>query len=90
MIRCRKLAGLSAALVAALFAITGSAEARKCVMAGGKGTGITNQVAGYMAKSALQQSIRKSGMKARGKIKLKCKYEFVISTCTAKQRACKK
>lgn len=63
--------------------------AKKCVMAGGQGTGITTDVAKFMATAALNNSIAGAGLKAAGEVKYDCKYEVVVSNCTAKQRACK-
>ncbi len=63
--------------------------AKKCVMAGGEGTGVTTDVAKFMATAALNNSIAGAGLKAAGDIKYDCKYEVVVSNCTAKQRACK-
>lgn len=65
------------------------AQAGKCVMAGGEGSNILPDVARFMANAALSNSISGSGMKAAGAVKMSCKSEPLLTTCVAKQRACK-
>ncbi len=77
-----------AAMVAA-GVTSGQALAGKCVKASASATAITSPVAGELARIALSSSLATSGLKGRGAVKVKCKYEFVLSTCTASQRACK-
>jgi len=79
----------TACAVAALVSFAGAAEARHCSRVGGEGTAITSLLAGENAKVALADAISGSGGKARGKMVMHCKYEFIVSTCTASQRVCK-
>lgn len=82
------LVALGAALVAGS-ALVPSAQAAKCVRAGGTATGLTQDIAKSLATMALNQSISKYGGKASGKIAMTCDANVVLSTCTAKQRVCK-
>ena len=63
--------------------------AKKCVLAGGEGNGITPDVAKFMANAALNNSMTAAGLKPAGAVSYDCTYTLVVSTCTAKQRACK-
>ncbi len=79
---------LTAAAVAGVLAAAAPAQA-KCVMAGGEGSNILPDVAKFMANAALNNSITGAGMKASGKAKVTCKGDLVMTTCVAKQKACK-
>lgn len=84
------LVAVGAGVVIAAMAFTPVAEAKsKCVMAGGTATGLTQDVAKFMATNALNQSIASYGGKASGKVAMTCDANMLLSTCTAKQRACK-
>lgn len=72
----------------ALSAFATAAEA-KCVRVSGQATAITHELARDLAKMSLNGNISTWGGKAAGKTQYDCKYEFVFSTCSAKQRACK-
>lgn len=61
----------------------------KCMRIGGQGTAVTHELATMNAKDQLAQSIAASGAKAKGKVKVSCKYDLAVSTCVAKQKACK-
>lgn len=76
-------------VASASIALASNAEARSCVQAGGQGTGITKEVATFMANAAMKQQMEKLGVKPSGKAKLTCTYDLVVSNCTVKQRACK-
>lgn len=65
------------------------AQAAKCVNASAKATMLTTPVATELAKWTLANSLSSKGLKGRGKIGVSCKYELVLSTCTASQKACK-
>jgi len=80
--------GAAVVAVAALTPATADAKA-KCVMAGGTATGLTQDVAKTLATAALNNSISSYGGKAAGKVAMKCDANVLMSTCTAKQRACK-
>ena len=82
------LVGAAALAVAALVPVTAQAKGN-CVMAGGTATGMTQDVAKFLATAALNQSVSGYGGKAVGKVAMKCDANMVMSTCTAKQRACK-
>lgn len=60
----------------------------KCVIAGGSANMITRDLAEFMAKAALGNSIKGMGAKPVGEIKLVCKDGLPVY-CIAKQRACK-
>lgn len=60
-----------------------------CVRAGASATAVTKEVAGALAKEALYQSNAFAGRKARGSAKVSCKYVGIVTTCTARQVACK-
>ena len=60
----------------------------KCVVAGGSANMITRDLAEFMAKAALGNSIKGMGAKPVGEIKLNCK-DGVPVYCLAKQKACK-
>ncbi|MGE0765979.1 MAG: hypothetical protein AB7L90_05910 [Hyphomicrobiaceae bacterium] len=62
--------------------------ASRCVMAGGSANMITHDLAVFMAKAALGNSIKGMGAKAAGPIKLKCDTGLPVY-CLARQKACK-
>jgi hypothetical protein len=70
-------------------AATGSMAA--CVKAGGEGTGVTKDFATFMAEAALKNSISNAGMTGKGKVSTSCKPDMtmLLTTCTARQTACK-
>ena len=72
------------------FAIADGAAlaAGKCVIAGGSANMITRDLAEFMAKAALGNSIKGMGATAAGPIKLTCKDGLPVY-CLAKQKACK-
>lgn len=81
----------SAAGVAALFSPLASAHAatKSCVLAGGEATMITRDLAEFMAKAALNNSIKAKALTPTGAIKLSCKDPSPLTYCLAEQRACK-
>ncbi len=89
MISASKLAtsAVSALLLAA--ALSGPANAAKCVRAGGEGSNVLPDVAKFMANAALANSISGLGMKAKGPISTSCKTNLLLTTCVSRQRACK-
>ncbi len=78
---------LTAGIVAS--ASVAMAQAKKCVLAGGTATMITEDLAKFMAEAALKNSISGMGATASGKINMKCQPETGLTNCTARQRACK-
>ena len=79
--------GAMAATVA--LSATPSVAAGKCVKAGGEATMVTQDLAEFMAKAALNNSINGMGAKADGKIDLKCDTANGLPHCVARQKACK-
>lgn len=80
---------LVAALASTAWAVSSPAEAAaKCVVAGGSADMITRDLAEFMAKAALGNSIKGMGAKPVGPVKLTCKSGFPVH-CLAKQKACK-
>lgn len=76
--------------VCVLVLASGAAMAgHHCVRAGASATAVTKEVAGALAKEALYQSNMFAGRKARGAAKVSCKYVGIVTTCTARQVACK-
>jgi len=87
-----RLSGSLFAAVGAAFLIAGAslpAQAGHCVKAGGKGIGITKELAKMASATALKDSLTKNGWKAAGKAKTSCTSEPLLTTCVTKQRACK-
>ena len=77
----------AAALVLAV--TSGAASARQCVRAGGEATMVTRDLAEFMAKAALKNSIADKGLKPVGEIKLSCGAPSPLTHCTAYRQACK-
>lgn len=75
----------AASLALAMSVLPASA---KCVLAGGEATMVTVDLAKFMAKAALKNSISGMGMKPSGEIKLKCDSPVGLPHCVARQRAC--
>lgn len=66
------------------------AGAANCVRAGGEATMVTEGLAKFMAEAALKNSISGMGAKPAGKIAMTCSTtSLAMTSCTAKQRACK-
>jgi hypothetical protein len=64
-------------------------HAAKCSRVSAQGIAVTNVLASTNAKMGVSEAIAAKGMKAKGKIAMKCKYDVIVSTCTATQSACK-
>lgn len=85
-------AELSAAVAMAAMLTLGTAAiaAPKCVLAGGEATMVTEDLAKFMAGSALKNSISGMGAKPSGAVKMTCKGAALAGThCLAQQKACK-
>lgn len=65
------------------------ASAKMCVLAGGEATMVTKDLAEFMAKAALGNSIKAKGLTAAGAVKLTCNAPNPLTYCLATQRACK-
>ena len=76
------------ALLALAAAVPAAAEG-KCVLAGGEANMVTQDLAEFMAKAALKNSISGMGAKPSGEIKLTCNQNGVLQYCKATQKACK-
>lgn len=70
-------------------AFVGTAEAKKCSLLGGKGTGALPEIAKDQALWQLSDAAKAYGGKAAGKAKVSCGYQLVVSECTVTQRYCK-
>jgi hypothetical protein len=74
---------------AAACAISGTAQAGKCVVAGGEATMVTEDLAKFMASAALKNSIAAHSWKPSGTVTLKCDTGAVgLAHCVAHQKAC--
>jgi DNA transposition AAA+ family ATPase len=65
------------------------AAGKSCVLAGGEATMMTRDLAEFMAKAALGNSIKAKDLKPTGAVKLSCKDPAPLTYCLAEQRACK-
>ncbi|MEQ8825026.1 MAG: hypothetical protein RIC14_11695 [Filomicrobium sp.] len=75
--------------IALSFAIRGAAVAGSCVKAGGQATMLTEDLAKFMAKAALNNQMKNNGFKPAGRLTLKCQPAALGTYCVAHQRACK-
>ncbi len=89
MIRFANATFAATLAVGALAVSSLSAAAAKCVMAGGEATMITEDLAKFMSKAALGNSIKGMGATPTGAIALTCKPQLALTYCIARQRACK-
>ncbi len=78
-------------LATAVFAMSApvSAAKKSCVLAGGDATMITGDLAKFMANAALGNSIKGMGATASGEVKMTCTGPNPLTTCQARQKACK-
>ena len=85
-----KLVRIALGVGLGLAATAGGALAKSsCVRAGGEATMITEDLAKFMAEAALKNSISGMGAKPVGKISMKCSAPTPLTSCTARQEACK-
>ncbi len=80
--------GFSLAIALVGATAVSSAEAG-CRRAGGEATMITKDLAVFMAKAALKNSIADHGERPKGPIKVACKDDTFTTTCTARRQACR-
>jgi hypothetical protein len=73
----------------AVFLVPAAHAKKSCVLAGGEATMITRDLAEFMAKAALNNSIKAKGLTAEGAAKLSCKDPAPLTYCLAEQKACK-
>ena len=62
---------------------------KKCYKVSTTGVMISTPLAKAAAEAALSHELSSKGLKSAGAVKTSCKYEFIVSNCTASQRACK-
>ena len=60
----------------------------QCKLYGGIGTGISEDLAKFMAEHAVHNIIDNKGLKPTGKITYKCKPSGVVFECSARQQGC--
>jgi hypothetical protein len=91
MTKTIRIAALAAAglMAAALHAAPAEAAKANCVKAGGTATSPTTDIATFMAKAALKNSIEAQGRKQVGPESVKCDGQFLGPTCVAHAKACK-
>lgn len=89
LIRIAAAGALALGLVVTAAGSAFAQKAKSCVMAGGQGTGLGQDIAKVMADAALKEVLAKGGMKGQGKVSTKCDNNPIVTTCTASQRACK-
>jgi hypothetical protein len=80
---------IAAIAAAAMVPMALPSQAAKCSRMAAEGTAVTNALATENAKMALATAISGKGLKAKGSPAVSCKYVGIVSTCTAKQAACK-
>ncbi len=80
---------LAAGIAAAIVSVAAPAMAGNCVKAGGESTMLTEDLAKFMAKAALNNSMKNNGLTPSGGLSLKCKPTTFGTHCVAQQRACK-
>lgn len=83
-----KLVLTSAIAALAMLSLAGTANAGKCVNAGGTADMLTEDLAKFMANAALNNQMKAEGLKPAGPVKMTCKAGVPVN-CTARQRACK-
>jgi hypothetical protein len=83
-----RFAGL-AATAALLSAAGASASLAECKTLGAIGTGITVDIAKFMAEAGLKNIRESKGMTAQGAVTFKCDPGVIVTECSARQRACK-
>jgi hypothetical protein len=82
---------LATSAVLAAMALGGaatSAQAGKCVLAGGEATMITEDLAKFMAGAALKNSMAAHSWKPQGAVKMTCDSASGLPHCVARQKAC--
>jgi hypothetical protein len=82
-----KLAAIT--VLATISLAAAPAVAKTCVLAGGEATMVTKDLAEFMAKAALGNSIKDKGLMAQGVPKLTCTGPSPLTYCLAQQKACK-
>jgi hypothetical protein len=83
---------MTAALAALALSAAGPVHAAgKCIKAGGWGTGVTEDLAKFMAEAAMKNSAKAWGGDAVkiDKTAQTCKFEFPAFQCNAAAKACK-
>jgi hypothetical protein len=83
------LASVAALAASAFLLAPAQAAPKSCVLAGGEATMVTRDLAEFMAKAALGNSMKAKELKPTGAVKLSCKDPAPLTYCLAEQRACK-
>ena len=91
MTKTIRIAALAAAglMISALHAAPAEAAKATCVKAGGTATSPTTDIATFMAKAALKNSIEAQSLKQVGAETVKCDGQLLGPTCVATAKACK-
>ncbi len=81
---------VGACAVAGLALVAGTAAQAACSRVSVKGEGLTKEIAQEVTKMNLEFAVAAKGAKAAGKAALKCGAPgpLLLTSCTAKQRAC--
>lgn len=88
-LRNHRAVRLAATAVFGLSILGANSAQAGCVMAGGEATMVTTDLAKFMSNAALKNSISAMGAKGVGQISMKCDEGVALTSCVAKQRACK-
>ena len=89
LIRLATAASAACLSMAILAGVPAQAAKAKCVKAGGTATSPTVDIATFMAKAALKNSIEAQGLKQKGSETVKCDGNLIGPTCVAHAKACK-
>ena len=76
--------------VAGLMLVAGTNVQAACSRVSAQGEGLTKELAQEMAKMNLEFTVATKGAKSSGKVAMKCGAPgpLLLTSCTAKQRAC--
>jgi hypothetical protein len=77
------------AAVAGLGLTAASPARAECTTLGAIGTGLTEDIAKFMAEAGLKNIRENKGMSAQSAVKFKCDTTLIVTECSARQRACK-
>lgn len=88
MVRAKSIGVLAAASFVAFSTLPAFAHSH-CVRAGASATAVTSELATFLAKETLYNSNTFAGRTASGPTSVTCNYIGVVTTCRARQVACK-
>jgi hypothetical protein len=69
--------------------MSGSAYAGSCSRLSISSTAVTHELATALAKGFLSDEIALRGAKGKSPVRVACKYDLIVSTCTASEKICK-